>query len=256
MSPPARLLGIGLVMVGAAIGSVAGESNPRAAKAAGAYVEAKGQLAAQPEDVERAWLLGRACFDLAEFATNNTQRATLAREGIAACQTAVAFCPTSAPAHYYLGMNRGQLARTMTLGAIKLVDAMEQDFLQAQRLDPSFDQAGPDRNLGLLYHQAPGWPVSVGNQTKARQRLEKAVELAPIYPGNRLNLMEAYAEWGELELLRRGFTEWDKQLEQARSQYAGDQWQGDWQDWEQRIERLQRRFPRASANELPTNEGG
>ena len=33
-----------------------------------------------------AWQFGRACFDLAEFATNNTERASLAEQGIAACR--------------------------------------------------------------------------------------------------------------------------------------------------------------------------
>jgi hypothetical protein len=64
-----------------------------------------------------AWQFGRACFDLAEFATNNTERASLAEQGIAACRQAMARESNSAPAHYYLGMNLGQLAETK--GAVR-----------------------------------------------------------------------------------------------------------------------------------------
>ena len=61
----------------------------------------------------------------------------------------------SAPAHYYLGMNLGQLARTKGLAALRLVSQMEHEFTRARELDEQLDWAGPDRNLGLLYRDAP-----------------------------------------------------------------------------------------------------
>src|SRR5208282_1020948 len=54
-----------------------------------------------PSEAPAAWQFGRACFDLAEFATNNTGRASLAEQGIAACRLALARDSNSAPAHYY-----------------------------------------------------------------------------------------------------------------------------------------------------------
>ena len=38
------------------------------------------------------------CYDLADFATNDTERAQLANQGIAACRQLVAREPKSAPA--------------------------------------------------------------------------------------------------------------------------------------------------------------
>src|SRR6516164_9592276 len=49
-----------------------------------------------------AWQFGRACFRVAELATNNAQRATFARLGIAACRESIIRETNSAPAHYYL----------------------------------------------------------------------------------------------------------------------------------------------------------
>ncbi len=200
------------------------------------YEEAKKQLEQAVDDPVQAWWFGRACFDWAEFATNDTQRAELAREGIRACEQALTITPDLVAAHYYLGMNQGQLARTMSLGALKLVQQMEKHFRKARELDSKFDEAGPDRNLGLLYLEAPGWPVSVGNRSKARTHLGHAVKLAPLYPENRLNLMEAYARWNDKRSVQHEVEAWNENLEAARRRFSGDRWHWDWLKWQQRLE--------------------
>src|ERR1035437_8613286 len=85
------------------------------------YREALGEATA-------AWKFARACFDLAEFATNKTERASVAEQGMAACQQAIARESNSAPGYYYLGMNLGQLARTKGPGALNLVKQMQTAF--------------------------------------------------------------------------------------------------------------------------------
>jgi len=207
-----------------------------------AYQQAKVAYTSEPEKAETAWAFGRACFDWAEFSTNDVQRTALAQEGIRACEQALAHDPDSVGAHYYLGMNQGQLARTMSLGALKLVNQMEAQFETALQLDATFNYAGPHRNLGLLYLQAPGWPVSVGNRSKARSHLHKAVELAPLYPENRLNLMEAYEQWKDTESLRRQMKEWESHLAEARKVFSGAVWSGDWSLWDQRLKALLQRL--------------
>ena len=90
------------------------------------------------------------------------------------------------------GHDYGQLARAEapSLAAYRLVRQMEREFKTAADLDKSFDYAGPERTLGLLYRDAPGWPVSIGSRRTAREYLELAAKLAPDYPGNHLNLVE------------------------------------------------------------------
>jgi hypothetical protein len=51
--------------------------------------------------------------------------------------------------------------------------------------------------LGRLYHQAPGWPISIGNKSKAADHLERAVKLAPTFFHNRLYLAEFYLDVGK-----------------------------------------------------------
>jgi tetratricopeptide (TPR) repeat protein len=208
-----------------------------AARAAERFAEAQARFAASPTNLTAAWELARAAFDRAEFATNNAERAALAEQGIAAARQALARDSNCAPAHYYLGMNLGQLARTRTLGALRLVSEMERAFQAARRLDARFDFAGPDRNLGLLYLQAPVIG-SIGDRKKAREHLERAVALAPEYPENHLNLAEARWKWGDRTGALRAFTTLDEIWPEARLRFDGPDWEAGWADWTARRKRL------------------
>jgi hypothetical protein len=177
------------------------------------------------------WQFARAAFDYAEFSTNNPQRADLARQGIAASRALIAREPKSAAGHYYLAMNLGQLARTEFLGALRLVREMEREFLAAATLDARFDHAGPERNLGLLYREAPGWPVSIGSQRRARPFAEQAARIAPDYPENHLNLIESYLKWDEPDAAKKQLRALDAIWPAAQKNLAGAKWAHSWDDW-------------------------
>jgi hypothetical protein len=221
-------------------------ANPAAETEFAAYAkkslqEAQARYQKAPGEATAAWQFGRACFDLAEFATNKTQRASLAEQGIAACRLAIARESNSAPAHYYLAMNLGQLAQTKGLAALKLVDQIEREFTRAHNLDEHLDCAGPDRNLGLLYRDAPVIG-SIGSRTRAREHLKRAVELAPQYPENRLNLVEAYLNWGERTGAYHELQALEAAWPAARTNFVGEPWAGSWADWEPRLKRLKKKI--------------
>ena len=181
-------------------------------------------------NLTNAWLFARACYNWADFAQSDADRAAIANQGIAACRQAIAQTPESAAAHYYLGMNLGQLARTELLGALVLVREMEQEFKTAATLDEHFDFAGPARNLGLLYLQAPRIG-SIGNRRKAREFLERAANLAPDLPENHLNLVEAYLQWGEASRAQTELNALDALWPKAKARFTGEYWAEDWADW-------------------------
>lgn len=215
-----------------------------AARAAERFARAQARFATAPTNVTAAWEFARAAFDRAEFATNHAERAALAQRGIAAARQALARDSNCAPAHYYLGMNLGQLARTRTLGALRLVGEMERAFKAARALDAQFDFAGPDRNLGLLYLEAPTIG-SIGDRRKAREHLERAVELAPEYPENHLNLAEARWKWGDRPGTLRAFTTLDEIWSAARLRLDGPDWEASWADWAARRKRLEEQLHKA-----------
>jgi tetratricopeptide (TPR) repeat protein len=192
------------------------------------------------------WHFARACFDLADITSVNAQKADFASQGIGAAQRSLALNSNSAAAHYYLGMNIGEFADTKrNLSALKMTKEMEREFLAAKAADEHFDYAGADRNLGLLYSEAPVL-LSVGNRTKGRQHLEAAVRLAPDFPENQLNLIEAYLKSGNHTEARKQLEELEKLWPGAQKQFTGDEWALSWVDWNKRLYIVQRKLESAS----------
>jgi len=134
-----------------------------------------------------------------------------------------------------------ELARTRGIGALKIVSQTEREFSLARRLDSSFDFGGSDRNLGLLYRDAPAI-ISVGSRTRAKKHLERAVEIAPDYPDNRLNLIESFLQWGDRNGVKRETKALDNAWPRARKVLTGESWESSWLDWETRRENLRKKM--------------
>ena len=197
----------------------------------------------------------RACFDWADFATNKEERAAIANQGIAACRRVILLEPESAAAHYYLGMDLGQLARAEFLGALRIVREMEREFKTAAALDPQLDYAGPERCLGLLYRDAPGWPASIGSKRKAKAYLEEAARLAPDYPENILNLAESDLKWHDASGVERAMDSLDGLWPQAQKNFTGEKWAREWADWSARRVAARQKLEAIREAENPRQNG-
>jgi len=197
------------------------------------------------KDVKAAWEFARACFDVGEFATNSNERAEIAERGISLCRDLIARDPNLAQGHYYLGMNLGQLARTRGLSALKLVGEMEKEFKRARELDEKLDNAGPDRNLGLLYKDAPR-VASIGSRSKAQRHLQRAAEVAPDFPENRLNLIEAYLHWSDRNGAKRELKALEELWPKAVTALSGPEWACSWMDWKKRLQQVKKKVEEPS----------
>jgi hypothetical protein len=195
------------------------------------YQEARTAWQRNTTNVEAIVRFGREAFDWAEIVTAGNQRAEIASEAVDALRLLKDRQPSLAEVRYFLAMNLGQLARTRTLGALKLVREMEQEFKAAIAIDPAVDFSGPDRNLGKLYHFAPGWPTSLGNDKKARLHLEAAVKRDPDYPGNRLAMVEFLLDRREVAAAKKELATLDEGWARAQKQWTGPAWEDEWQNW-------------------------
>ena len=220
-----------------------------AARAQAAFQRAQTRFQSDTNDPAAAWQFARACFDWADFATNASQRAAIARLGIAAAQQLLARHNDSAPGHYYLAMNQGQLARAEapSLAAYRLVKKMEREFKTAAELDKTLDYAGPERSLGLLYRDAPGWPFSIGSNRKAREYLDQAAAIAPDYPENQLNLVETFLDWYDVAAAKHALAALDTLWPTAEKQFTGEAWERSWNDWSKRRAAARRKLDEMSA---------
>lgn len=204
-------------------------------------IAARKRFQADTNSIPAAWALGQACFWRAEFAADDDERTALANEGIAICRPLTIRAPTTPEAHYYLAMNLGQLARTKWLEALGLVKELERGLKFASGMNPRLDHAGPDRCLGLLYRDAPGWPISLGSKSKARTHLLRTVELAPDFPENHLVLIETWIMWKERKTLQGDLDRLGALLPSARKQFTGEDWSAHWDDWDRRWQDVQAR---------------
>ncbi len=225
-----------LLLVLAGVSSAFGQAKTNkvfAARAEKEFLLRQAALAAAPNDPTNCWQFARACFDWADFSTNDTQRAETANLGIAAARRLIAHDPKSAPAHYYLAMDYGQLAEAVepSLQAFHLVGQIESEFKITAGLDPHLDFGGPARNLGMLYRDAPGWPLSIGNWRKSREFLTQAATLDPEYPENQLNLAESQLRWHQYGDAAKTMRMLNAFWSAAQTQFTGEAWEQSWSDW-------------------------
>jgi len=219
------------------------DSDSFAARAERAYTDAQQLVRKERPTAPRRPTRARR-LRLGEFARKDTSRADIAQQGIDAARAVISRVPTNAAAHYWLGMNLGQLARTKTLGALKLVREMEAEFARAGGLDPHTDYAGPDRSLGLLYRDAPGWPTSIGSKKRAREYLERAVLLHPEFPANPVALLESFEQWADRQSFDRQLKTTERALTEAKSKFTGAEWEESWADWNKRLAEMRARAAR------------
>jgi tetratricopeptide (TPR) repeat protein len=229
------------------------DTNVLVRNAAITYRQTKAQYLAATNGSPAAWVFAAACYDLAGFATNDENRADLANEGIAACHRLLLVQPKSGAAHYYLGMNEGQLARTEYLGALKLVRDMEREFKLAWNLDKNVDHGGPARSLGLLYRDAPDWPTSIGSRRKAREWLERAAAYDPDFPENLVVLCESNLKWSELDKAAERLKQLDLIWPIGKTNLAGIDRDGDWADWTARREAIRTKIADGPARSAPSS---
>ncbi len=254
LAPVALLLaGLFLAQPVCAGGAPPAAPSTPASRAGQAYRECRARFESQPTNPVAAWQFASACFDQCEFSKNDTDRARVANEGIAACRQALGLEPNLAAAHYYLGMDLAQLARTELIGALGLLGEVEKEWETAIKLDENFDYAGPDRNLGLLYRDAPGWPLSLGSRAKARQHLLRAVASHPEYPENHLNLIEACLKWNDRSEGVLAAKALEKVLPEAQKKFTGPAWESSWEDWNKRWRAIQTKLNQPSALAPPHN---
>ncbi len=165
-------------------------------------------------DPELQWRLIRAYFNYYdELAERNQQKEQqwATDRGYALAVSAVAAHPKKAEIVYYYGVIGLCYLDFHRMKALFIVNDLLRAFVLAQKLDPLIDDGGPDRSLGILYHELPGWPLGKGDRKKALQHLQAAVLIAPTRAANRVTLAKLMVEfkryeegWKHIEFVRAG----------------------------------------------------
>ena len=91
-------------------------------------------------------------------------------------------------------------------------------------------------------------PAGVCGRSKARRHMERAAELAPEYPENYLNLIEAYLKWNDLKEAKLGLKSLELYWPDAHTNLTGQAWAPEWVDWDRRRQKLLEKL-------LPSDKG-
>jgi hypothetical protein len=117
--------------------------------------------------------------------------------------------------------------------ALFLGPGLLRSFEKARELNKYIDDAGPDRNLGMLYLELP-WPL--GDKKKALQHLQATEVIAPQRAANRLSLAKAFAELGQYKLGWRHI----EFIRAGKFDVSSQHWRAIYMD---RVEELAKEFP-------------
>lgn len=133
---------------------------------------------------------------LAQFTDEEELRSSSAERVIVLANTAVQLDADRVEGFYYRAIATGLFAQENQSYGLDAMDKIREDARTARKLDPSFDEGGPDRVLGLLYLRSPGAPTGVGSIRRAEFHLRKAYEEFPERAENPLYLAECEIERG------------------------------------------------------------
>ena len=88
--------------------------------------------------------------------------------------------PQDAEGHIWAGIIYSSFAGAKGgLGALGLAKQAKQELEYAIRLDGSALQGSAYTSLGTLYAQVPGWPIGFGDDDKAKELLQKSLQINP-----------------------------------------------------------------------------
>jgi len=137
-----------------------------------------------------------------ERVSSHTERLAISSAGIKAALACIDERPREPGCYYYHAVNVGLYYKSRVVGYQDGIRQMIQDCQKVIELDPSYENGGAYRILGMIYTELPRTsfrPDSIVKDTdKAIKYLKKAVEIAPGYPENHIALSKAYLEAGDI----------------------------------------------------------
>ncbi|HUF03867.1 MAG TPA: TRAP transporter TatT component family protein [Aridibacter sp.] len=158
------------------------------------------------EDPECAWaygLLSEIYYWTGEYADAD-EKLFYFNEGVEYGEKGVELDEECVEANFWLAANWGSYGQEKgIMKSLSLVNLIKAAVERVIEQDESYFYGGPYRILGRLYHKAPGFPISIGDNRKAEENLMKAVELGPKFFLNHLFLAELYISMLEKEKARK-----------------------------------------------------
>jgi hypothetical protein len=135
----------------------------------------------QNVDYASAWQFAKAAFYYGEYiVTDNEQKKTVFSEAKDAGLQAVAKAPNKPEGHYWLGVAYGAWAEANgILNSLQYAGTISDEMSKSISLDPLYHHGSAYMVRGRVYAKAPGWPLSIGDGTKAEADYKQSLAYGP-----------------------------------------------------------------------------
>ncbi len=159
----------------------------------------------KPDDAYANHLVSRSCFWLIEHGEPATcydkeENINIFLNCSKFGEKAVNGAPDNAEYQLYYALNMGlQIKDANWAKAIFKISTLMKTLENSIKLDDSLREGGALRVLAMIYLKAPPWPTGVGDEEKALELLETAVDKYPEHPLNHCFYAEALMEDEEYE---------------------------------------------------------
>lgn len=182
---------------------------------------------AVPKDFEVAWRVARLVYFVGNFgigfqSLTKKEKVEIFKYGYEAADIARTLKPDRVEGHYWYGTNLGSFGISKgVLAALGHAEEGRDALIKAIEIDPTYHWGGPYRTLGRYYQETPAF-ISFGNKKKAEECFNKALEIAPEFRLNIIDLGVLKKEEGKtklaLELLEKAqkTRKLDGELEEKR----------------------------------------
>ncbi len=133
-------------------------------------------LTINSDDGEGLWMMAKAHLYLGDQTEDD--KLEVYEAGKAYAEAAMEFLPASPHPYFWQASLIGRIGETKgIMSSLFMVRPMKDALDQVLEFDPNYADA--HWFLSQLYHQAPGFPLSIGNKESSLKHAEKAVQLKP-----------------------------------------------------------------------------
>jgi tetratricopeptide (TPR) repeat protein len=148
-------------------------------------------------------LISQLYYWIGETSSGN-EKLNAFEQGVIIAKEGIKNFPNSVESHFWLGTNLGLVGQEKgIIASLFMVGEIEKHIKKSLELDETYFFGAPHRALGWLLHMLPPWPLSFGDNRKALQHLEKAIEFGSNFPLNYLYAGEISFALGKKDLSRK-----------------------------------------------------
>lgn len=160
-------------------------------------------LSLEPDNYDALWQASRILLWIGDHSPEEEQ-VEIYQKGMDYGKKAIDLYPEGIEAHYWYGSNIARYGSARGIfKSLQYISPLVEVMEKLIKLDPQHHKAY--MVLGIIYQQAPPWPVSVGDLDKSEEYLKRAISIYPHSLHSQLELGITYNKMKKWDLAKIQF---------------------------------------------------